>query len=827
MVPDQSSPEVRDAVEELQLYLSDILPPLVVADAFKLLLKHPPSLMATHVREWTASQYRPGGEFKLSDYIYFAMRKINVISEFRLVPREPFERYLEALKGLVIEFCPPAERESLRRNLTSLAERTGSLTGSVDALLRQKSGTGTGTGERSAAAAPSGPPLSPEELRGIRRFSLLLQQIGRQRQVEGPAEQGGQPIVLAQTIAAAARASRDSNEFEENLEKLREQGLEVENVDIFRALGSSLPGWVPPEPRPESAESGGEDAGPPPAPPESGSVAAMHRIVAQPEDPAEVARRFQAMVKAAVERFNEGALPQAATMLTLAERIVLEERVAPATVDAVKHTGDEALDPERMKKYSEVQRFHGMLRRVLVFFTATSPKGLLTELLREMKRDRRRLILQLLEVHGAPARQEALERLRSAFGQGEGDEKWYFRRNLLYLLRRIPARADDPSDEDVDTAVRHAVLRFPAPLVKEAVANLGQLKQEKAENALLALLDELEGLLIKPGESAYDPREIRLLLDRVVAALARFGTAQARQAVVDHGLKKKAELGDTMARLTELAGQDLSGEPELVERLLAALKTNGPHKVLGIVLHPNDQNARHIIEALSTTPSSDVREAFDNLARRFSDLEVGKTAASALRGLTGAARTSDATSDTRSGELELFGLPALIQSLAESAQSGSLTIKDARGEITSEVVLRAGKMKSCETGGLKGEEAFHQLLERPAPGSYVFAMQPKEREEAGAEAFKDIVPLCLEGMRRYDELQQACAVVPDDVRLKATDVRPERHPEELDGMFVNGLWKLASAGTAPLDCEKAMTADSFRVRRQLAYWVESGALTGA
>ena len=33
---DQSSPEVRDAVEELKLYLSDILPPLVVADAFKL-----------------------------------------------------------------------------------------------------------------------------------------------------------------------------------------------------------------------------------------------------------------------------------------------------------------------------------------------------------------------------------------------------------------------------------------------------------------------------------------------------------------------------------------------------------------------------------------------------------------------------------------------------------------------------------------------------------------------------------------------------------------------------------------------------------------------
>ena len=63
-------------------------------------------------------------------------------------------------------------------------------------------------------------------------------------------------------------------------------------------------------------------------------------------------------------------------------------------------------------------------------------------------------------------------------------------------------------------------------------------------------------------------------------------------------------------------------------------------------------------------------------------------------------------------------------------------------------------------------------------------------------------------------------------RLEATDVRAEHHPDERDGIFVNALWKLASAGTTPLECEKAMTADAFRVRRQLAFWVESGALTG-
>jgi hypothetical protein len=826
MVPDPSSPKVREAVEELQLYLSDILPPLVVADGLKILMKFPPSMVASQLRDWTSSHYRPGGGINRSDYIHFAMKKLNVMSEFHLVPQELFDHFLEALKGLVLEFCPEAERETLRQNLEHLSEQSGTTSGSVDALILRRSGSGG-----AAAAAASGPPLSPEELRGLRRFTLLLQQIGQQVPAEGAAE-AGSPSALAQALAAAARTSRSQEEFEQKLEKIRELGLEVEMADIFRALGSSLPGWIPPEPRPAGADAGSQGAAvaQAPASAESGSVEAMHRIVAQPEDRAEVASRFNAMVKSAIERFNEGALPQAVTILALAERIVAEKRVDAAAVEVVKSRGDEAIDPDSLRKYAEVPRFHGMLRRVLSFFSATSAKGLLLELLREMKRERRRLILQLLEVHGAPARAEALERLKSAFGQGEGDEKWYFRRNLLYLLRRIPPARDESLEEDIDRAVRHAVVSFPAPLVKEAVANLGQLKHERAESALVSLVETLEGMLIRPAKAAYDPRETRLLLDRVVAALARFGTARARRAVVDHGLKKKSELGDTMARLSELAGQDLSGDSELVERLLAALKSNAPRKVLGMVVHANDQNARHIVEALSTTPSPAVQEALENLARRFPELEIGKAASIALSSLEAAARVPDVADDTRSGELELFGLPALMQHLSGSGLSGTLTLKDAQGEIASEIELRGGKVKSCETGALTGDEAFYQLLERPAPGSYFLAMPAKPEVEEGAEdvsSFKEIVSLCREGMRRFDEFQQTSVVIPDDVRFKATEIRPEHHPEELDGIFVNGLWKLVSTGSTPLECEASVTADAFRIRRQIAHWVESGALTGA
>src|SRR5262249_17510703 len=182
--------------------------------------------------------------------------------------------------------------------------------------------------------------------------------------------------------------------------------------------------------------------------------------------------------------------------------------------------------------------------------------------------------LLLLEVHGLTARQSALERLHMVFGQGAGDEDWYFRRNLLYLLRRIPRPAGMSIDEDVDVAVRHAELRFPAPLVKEAMANLGQLKHDRAERTLIEMLHDLEGMLSKPGESPYDAREMRLLLDRLVAALARYGTPASRRAVVEHGVSAKKEVGGTRSRLAELARPDLSKNQGPVQPPLASVKAH-------------------------------------------------------------------------------------------------------------------------------------------------------------------------------------------------------------------------------------------------------------
>jgi hypothetical protein len=120
-----------------------------------------------------------------------------------------------------------------------------------------------------------------------------------------------------------------------------------------------------------------------------------------------------------------------------------------------------------------------------------------------------------------------------------------------------------------------------------------------------------------------------------------------------------------------------------------------------VPLRGNELAARHIIEALSTTPSAPVRNAFENLATSFPESSVGKAASAALSGLDRAARIPEAPTETRSGDLETFGLPVLIQGLAEPVSG--LRAQERSGR-SIEIVLRGSRMKSCETGGLAGEK---------------------------------------------------------------------------------------------------------------------------
>ena len=317
-------------------------------------------------------------------------------------------------------------------------------------------------------------------------------------------------------------------------------------------------------------------------------------------------------------------------MLELAERLVSEKTVDAGTVELVRRRLGDALDAEPLRKFTEKPEQHALLREVLQFFTAYRPEGLLDELRREQKRDRRRLILAMLEVHGAPARAAAYEELSRAPSRAVDDEEWFFRRNLVYLVRRIPRSAEASFDDESEVVVRHCSARAPA-----AAGQGGRRGARAVQGRACRAGPDADALRARGHARRARGRAVR---GQGSARAARSGRRDPRQAAGAprppraHRARRQeaAAARRHVARLAELGGQDMSEDSETVDQLLALLKANLPFKLLGMTLRQNDQNLVRIVEALSGTPTPAVRRALEEIVSRFGGQDAGRAAQKAL-----------------------------------------------------------------------------------------------------------------------------------------------------------------------------------------------------
>ncbi len=88
MSDEQKDSRLERAVDEFRQYLSDLLPPMIVADSMELLLKCPPDLIASNIYSWVAAQRRTAQAISVADYFFHAVKKIHMMAEYNLVPAE-------------------------------------------------------------------------------------------------------------------------------------------------------------------------------------------------------------------------------------------------------------------------------------------------------------------------------------------------------------------------------------------------------------------------------------------------------------------------------------------------------------------------------------------------------------------------------------------------------------------------------------------------------------------------------------------------------------------------------------------------------------------
>lgn len=810
MADEKSHPsEARAALFEFQRYLSDQVAPLMVADSMATLLRYPPDLVVTEIHSWISAQYRGEGvEIPLSDYLFHAVKKIHLLGEFHLLVEQRLKEYLEGVKQRVLDLCPPEDREMLRKNFEMLGQLPSSLAIPVETIHRQ-----AGSESKLATALRATGDVS------VRRVATLISRLDR------AGEAGGQALamperrqILSHTLTTVANKARNESELEKSLETVQHLGVETDPAKSFRLLSESLPTWAVPISTIPPSDEWPDTAAPDP-------ILAMRRIISIADDPAEAARRFRNMVEAAIERLNEGSLGRAATMLELADRLISEKLVEEGSAKSVKRSAHELIDQTKLRAYSETKDAHFLLKKVLNFFTPLTAEGLLDEIEQEHRRDRRRAILALLEVHGDDAWKAALERLRGfdATGKLEKDQI-FFVRNLLYVLNRIPPPFGVDVDKEVDQMAAFTAPKFPALVLKESIGALAHTRHDRAERILIRRLAELEPMAIKPSGTAYSPNEARQILDRIVLALGRFNTSSSLRSAIEHGLKTQDQLGDTAGRLSFLSSRDLSSDPDLLQLIIGAIRNDLPKKVLGFVAQKNSPRATKLIEALGGTPAPEVYELLEEIRSRFPGLDFGRAADAVLQAFGSAKAAGEAASAAPSlvGDLEVFGLPALLQSLGGWQATGVLTIYDSEGKTVATASFDEGKIARCQAGLLHGKEAIFQLFEEARPGTFAFIAR-KDIATDG-ETRLEIEPVIFEAVRRFDALREARLLVPETVPLAATGTKPTPHPAETDAQLVREVWLRASSGEKPNEWKWKLPADSYRIWRLLAHWYDTGAL---
>jgi len=790
---------VAAALSTFQRYLDEEIPPALASYALATLMAQPPDVLMQQVATWTTEQVRTR-PIAARQLLLHALKKIYITGELQLLDRVAVANYLDRVTGIALQVCPEGDVAELRSEVTLMRQSRA-----TEAYLEQ------------AAVVPARMPTlsvvtpqSESEAHAAKQYSLIFDRLTREKASAGSKGAEVDPQAIAQLLSMAATRSQTAEQLNQYLDQLRPLAGGGDK-NVFVILGGALPSWDVSNFAPGSSR--------PPS-----QVGAMEKIIDLAESIEVATKRFRELVAAAVEKFNQGALGAALWMLDVAEDSIPEKKLDITAVDQIRAEAVEMISAVQLRKFAENRSKHAAVKIALEFFPTLHIAALFKRLRGEQSAERRRSLLGFIEAYGVTGREAALDELDRELQRDDIDT--YYLRNLIYLLHRITRESLDTVDREFEALVKSSAPNNIIYVIKEAATALGLIKSDASVKLLTTRLAEFEAMLLRNDTSVHSTAEMQKLLDRIISALARIGTSAALLTIARHGMNANPLLGDTRARLAALAQHDLSFDESTVAVLLKALRQEIPGKLLGRLLPKKQDSTVRLIEALSGTPSEETEAVFRDIAHRFPDHDVGRAAAQVLAKWSPAETPARADAASLTGALEFFGLPSIVQSLGEMRASGMLTLMNKQKQAVAKLVFTDGKFLNAQMGQIRGDEALYQALERPLTGTFAFVPYPPEK------LVSDIVPreimgLLLEGMRRNDELQRFIALVPDDVTLTKTNVKPTPHEEEADPALVREVWMKASSGANIAECERQLATDSYRVRRLVAHWLEQGALVAS
>lgn len=896
----EARPETASAARQLEDYLNDTLAPLQVADRVVDFLSSEPEEANRVILRWADQQLNLNlHAIPISDLLYHALKKIQIFEDLGLADADRIGGLLATAAAQARSFCPKDELIDFDTNLARLRENSkmlrtvellhraglelddeasepgdetegGEHAEDLDSLRRrvaegregarrrepreasqpkeaEQAQAGADDNDDSVASTEPAPfpdhrsaellathrkrhpdlaSIRQEQVAlGLKRFSMLVDTL--ERATRGPKEGDGAPWTT-HLLSSAALGARNHQEFRDYLDRLKRLGLQDLHMEqLVRSVAETLPDWYL--------------EGDSPAQPESAATVAMERIVDLTEHEAEKSERLKEIVAAAVEHFNRRRLGSALTLFELAERLLKSSELASKTEKQIRASARSKLLMGPFRKYVASPEKHPQLRRVLNFFPDLRVEGLVRRLLKEANRRNRHLIMDLLRIHGQEAREAVAELVISSTTLSGREWPWFFVRNLIRILREVPAQADAVTDFELDAVVSYADPIHAIQVVREAVAYLGTVVHPRALEALVHLFhgyrEAAAGLRRGAGG---DMAKIQSL---TLTYLLRADSPHARATALDAILAGSRRSPENFQLLSVLGSVNLAEDHHTLDRLLSTIRLRLPREgVAGTIqalrMHlpqegwlsrmrgfgPTKEAAlQALLQALSGTPTPAVNKTLTQVEELAPTENLVRIARKARKRLEEKSFDLDPSSESiLSGDLEIFGLPNIIQSLKYNEASGTLVIEAKQSSRHAAVRLLHGRFVDAKAGALRGAEAFYLLMERPLASSFRFVADASRQASKNPQELK---ALLFEGMRRRDEFERLRLLVPDGAVLQLVDAQggqlPKMPLDEADTELATRIWSDLNEGPRTTDeIDSRGFADPYRIRKLLAFWVE-------
>ncbi|HVS13499.1 MAG TPA: DUF4388 domain-containing protein [Thermoanaerobaculia bacterium] len=825
----QGSANLREERRELVGYLSDAYPPAMVAHAVEHLLEQSPELACETIVNWSNAQLHASGHtVPVSDFLYHSVKKVDLLDQLGLTEGRDLSEPFARLTALVRQFVPEEELEGFDQSLTVLRESLESTKiGGVDVLHRPRAGhagaggDGSGGGGEAAAGGAEARAYREADVERLRQLSETRRQqlasrggpeVREQRRfarVLSRAPVGGSaPAALrSEVLSAAAHGARTAEDLRGRLDQLREAGFgTVETPQVLRALTEQVPDLH------VAPRAGAEMKSP--------TLDAVERVVHMSRDHSEEERNISEVVRTAVEHFNNRGLGRAMTILHLSVRLLRRSQLSEAAKRAVCQQAGQHVDLQVLHDIAKRGHYTEHLRTFLGFFPQFELSELYELLIKEPDRRRRHELLSLIRLYGEAAYTLLSSILVNTSGRNEQDFPWYVRRNLLYLMRQTLPERHVVSDLEYEAIRRHTDLGEPYQVVREALAMMGRLDATQVDRDLGGcLIEQLKAGLHKTlsDEARDDLAKLQIL---TLEQLLERRSPVAREIAFDHILKD-AQWQDAYDRLLRSqASFDFRHDPAALDRLLEAVRERLPR--FKLMKSRLADSVPSLLVALSGTPSAEVVAVLQEVAARHPSAEVKETARRVRGQLQSASLESIGRRDPQlQGDLEAFGLPALLQSLEAGEQTGTLELRAERA--TAVISIWHGKFVDARNDKLLGLPALYALFQRPFASTFAFVSGNSEL--APSKNPHDLTAVMLEATRRADEYQSLRAELPDGARLAVVPgVQPTPSEGESDGEMIRAVWLALKREASPIGCEQQVEREPYRLRRLLVHWLELGAL---